>query len=595
MKRYKSIQVLLLLILSCSFINTFAQYTITIDDVVFSEFNGTIINYKADSVDIIIPNSFNVDGTEIAVTVIQNLAFYRSSLVSVVIPASVTTIEEQAFGGNALKNVSFEKNCNLQIIEESAFINNPDLAKIILPDNGNIGFSGYKDSNEKLYEAGDSITDFHQEYYAIYARTLTLEDVDFRNGQIIKYKGNQTSIIIPEYINVNWQDYPVTSIGYRAFYRKNLTNVIIPNTITKIDMGAFLFNNLSSINIPSSVTTIGSGAFNSNAITEINGVASKGIIYARNNDGTDDYSTIVSYGGIAEEIDFIPESVTTIGEYAFHFDSLKSIKIPENVQIIEDWAFGGNELTNLTIPESVTSIGEGAFCGNFLSNITVPQSVIAIGYRAFNKNVLTEMNGMEFNGIVYSRDNDGSDDMSTIVSYGGIAKEIDFIPNTVSTIGDLAFCDNDLTSITIPNSVSYIGTNAFSWNSLTSISLPDPVVKEGYKFSEWKNGQGTIVSEIVDFDTYYEAQFTAVTTAVDKPESVSIQVFPNPVVNLLMIKHPGKFKRIEIINSLGIVQETVDCHMCNFSSFDMSRHLPGIYVVKLYGEQSIVTTKVLKQ
>jgi len=147
----------------------------------------------------------------------------------------------------------------------------------------------------------------------MYSRTLTLEDVDFNYGKISNYKGKYTSIIIPEYFKVNRYDIRLTSIGFRAFYRKNLTSVIIPNTVNEIEGQAFFINNLSGITIPRSVTILEFCAFNCNVLKEVNGVASKGIIYARSNDGTDDYSKIVSYGGKAKETDFIPGTVTTIG------------------------------------------------------------------------------------------------------------------------------------------------------------------------------------------------------------------------------------------------------------------------------------------
>ena len=55
------------------------------------------------------------------------------------------------------------------------------------------------------------------------------------------------------------------------------------------------------------------------------------------------------------------------------------------------------------------------------------------------------------------------------------------IPNSVTSIGDLAFCDcSSLTSITIPNSVTIIGGSAFyGCSGLTSINIPNSVTYIG--------------------------------------------------------------------------------------------------------------------
>ena len=62
------------------------------------------------------------------------------------------------------------------------------------------------------------------------------------------------------------------------------------------------------------------------------------------------------------------------------------------------------------------------------------------------------------------------------------------IPNSVTTIGDLAFvsCDS-LTSINIPNSVTTIGNWGFgACKSLTSITIPNSVVTIiGNPFKGW--------------------------------------------------------------------------------------------------------------
>ena len=43
--------------------------------------------------------------------------------------------------------------------------------------------------------------------------------------------------------------------------------------------------------------------------------------------------------------------------------------------------------------------------------------------------------------------------------------------STVTSIGESAFLDNQLASVTIPNSVTYISNWAFSGNQLTSITI----------------------------------------------------------------------------------------------------------------------------
>ncbi len=79
-------------------------------------------------------------------------------------------------------------------------------------------------------------------------------------------------------------------------------------------------------------------------------------------------------------------SVTSIGEYAFHYcSSLTSIDIPNSVTSIGEGAFSScSRLRRVVIPNSVTSIGKGAFnCCKGLTSIDIPNSVTSIGEGAF--------------------------------------------------------------------------------------------------------------------------------------------------------------------------------------------------------------------
>ncbi|MBF1483326.1 MAG: leucine-rich repeat domain-containing protein [Prevotella pallens] len=82
----------------------------------------------------------------------------------------------------------------------------------------------------------------------------------------------------------------------------------------------------------------------------------------------------------------IPNSVTTIGDYAFvSCSSLTSVTIPNSVTKIGDYAFANcSELTSVTIPNSVTKIAYYAFANcSALTSVTIPNSVTKIGESAF--------------------------------------------------------------------------------------------------------------------------------------------------------------------------------------------------------------------
>ena len=138
--------------------------------------------------------------------------------------------------------------------------------------------------------------------------------------------------------------------------------------------------------MPKGEITIEAYAFNNNCITSVNEIDTNGLIYKINNDGTLDFSKIISYGGESKNIDFIPSGVTTIGKYAFANSNLLSITLPESVIAIEEAAFEENNLTSAVFPKNIKKLGKLAFNSNKLSDVILPDSLTSIGFDAFIRN-----------------------------------------------------------------------------------------------------------------------------------------------------------------------------------------------------------------
>ncbi len=290
------------------------------------------------------------------------------------------------------------------------------------------------------------------------------------------------TIIVPDY---------VTSIGDNAFKDCfNITNVTIGKGVNSIGENAF-YNcyklveviNLSELSITKEKSEYGYVA--NYALAVVDSAEKSKIKQSDDYVFYEDENIIYLLGGKGNNTALqlpVPEKLNgknyEIYKYAFYKnDKITKVTIPDSVTSIGDYAFDDcTGLESVTISDSVTSIGIYAFSGcRSLKSITIGNGVTSIDWYAF----------YDCTAEIKWGDNPSIKEIGkyAFCRYNGASITI---PDSVTSIGEYAFkeCTN-LTSITLPVSVTYIDNGAFAFcTNLISITIPDSVTSIGeYAFS----------------------------------------------------------------------------------------------------------------
>jgi hypothetical protein len=260
----------------------------------------------------------------------------------------------------------------------------------------------------------------------------------------------------------------VKNVGDYAFYMcRNLTEVSLPESVTRIDFAAFDYcTSLPAIRLPSGLLSIGDCAFTCcEALTEVT----------------------------------LPDGVTVMGESVFNgCSSLRKVNIPRGVSVIPNGAFAYcTSLEDIERKGTLTEIGDGAFSGcGALKSFAVPGGVKRVGAFAFSScGGLTAMSlpdsveklgedAFAFCGVLASvRLPSGLREVPEALFYECAALAEVNPPDSVTVIGKEAFYGcSSLKKLHLPDSLSSLGEGAFSGCvGLTTLDLSSAC--QNYTFS----------------------------------------------------------------------------------------------------------------
>ena len=182
----------------------------------------------------------------------------------------------------------------------------------------------------------------------------------------------------------------LTTINDGAFKRcSKLTSIDIPNKVTKLNDNTFAYcTSLKNVSIGSGCTSISATAFvNTSSIDRItvsednkNFTVVDGVLYNK------DMTTLVLYPKNCSGEFAVPDTVTTIADYAFYESpNITKITIGKNVKTIGNYAFYNcPALFKVDFGNAVKTIGSYSFAVNdSIESIEFPDSLESIGDNAF--------------------------------------------------------------------------------------------------------------------------------------------------------------------------------------------------------------------
>ena len=157
----------------------------------------------------------------------------------------------------------------------------------------------------------------------------------------------------------------------------------------------------------------------------------------------------------------VPEGVESLNGSFSEFSALKKATLPSTLKRISDYSFYQcGALSEISLPDGLLSVGDRAFskCTS-LQSITIPDSVTEIGSNAFSG--CTSLKEVKLGSgvkVINSYTFRDCENLERVTFSEGL-----------ETVGDEAFLNTAVKTLTLPGSIKRLGVRAFSFEKLEKI------------------------------------------------------------------------------------------------------------------------------
>lgn len=355
---------------------------------------------------------------------------------------------------------------------------------------------------------------------------------DSVNAPWYSYRSQIESIIVED---------GITALGSYAFYYcSEAASIDIPDGITTIPGSCFYgCSSLNSIILPDSIQFLGYDSFSScsqlKSITIPEGVTELNLSYVfygcnslksislpstlKNFTGDllDCTSNIYFNGSLNQWLHISFGNRNSFHNSSIHIllyingEKLTNLTIPESITSIPEYAFQCVQLNSVTIPDSVTSIGEDAFYSSSVTTVRMADSVTSVETNAFAncsnlKKVYYVGDSSKWNSIAWNSGNGSLIDAKRqfVASFDNIRTvSLGSVEHGTLTLSDDNCIPGDEITVTAKADPSYrlktilVNGQAISGNSFVAEEGVDYVVSAEFEFYRGVKAHGTCGNNIV--------------------------------------------------------------------------------------------------